>query len=73
MYNYCNMYNIMIYFSNIHMKHLQRTSETSETIETYSFRPEKNAILAQCHGFVSSVRSIIDKKVLIFIILNKYH
>jgi hypothetical protein len=26
----------MIYFCNIHMKHLQRTSETSEAIEIYS-------------------------------------
>jgi hypothetical protein len=35
-YNHCNMYNITIYFCNIHIKHLQYTSETFETIETYS-------------------------------------
>jgi hypothetical protein len=33
-YNYCNIYNIWIYFCNIHMKHLQHTSETFETFET---------------------------------------
>ena len=32
-YSHCNIYNILIYFCNIHMKHLQRTSETSKTIE----------------------------------------
>jgi hypothetical protein len=36
-YNYCNMYNITIYFCNIYMKHLQYIPETFETIETYSY------------------------------------
>ena len=35
-YNHCNMCNIMIYFCNIQMKHLQHISEISETIEIYS-------------------------------------
>jgi hypothetical protein len=30
-YSYCNIYNIPIYFCNIHIKHLQHTSETFET------------------------------------------
>jgi len=30
------MCNIVIYFSNIHIKHLQHTSETSETLEIYA-------------------------------------
>ena len=34
-YSHCNICNIPIYFCNIHMKHLQRTSETYEIIETY--------------------------------------
>jgi hypothetical protein len=34
--DHCNMYNIAIYFYNIHMKHLQNTYKTSETNETYS-------------------------------------
>ena len=36
-YNHYNMYNITIYFCNIHMKHLQHTSETSETLATCTF------------------------------------
>jgi hypothetical protein len=35
-YNHCNMCNIPIYFCNIHIKHLQRTSETPETLEIYT-------------------------------------
>jgi hypothetical protein len=34
MYNHSNIYNIAIYFYNIHMKHLQHAYETSETLET---------------------------------------
>jgi hypothetical protein len=30
MYNHCNMCNILIYFCNIHMNHLQHTSETNK-------------------------------------------
>jgi hypothetical protein len=30
------MCNILIYFCNIRVKHLQRTTETSETLETYA-------------------------------------
>ena len=35
-YSHCNMNNILIYFCNIKMKHLQHQDETSETLETYS-------------------------------------
>jgi hypothetical protein len=35
-YNPYNMGNILIYFCNIHMKHLQHTFETSKTLETYA-------------------------------------
>ena len=35
-YNHCNICNIPIYFCNIHLKHLQRTSKTSETLERYA-------------------------------------
>jgi len=35
-YNHCNIYNIPIYFCNIRMKYLQRTSKTSETLERYA-------------------------------------
>jgi hypothetical protein len=35
-YNHCNIYNISIYFYNIHTKPLQHTSKTYETIETYA-------------------------------------
>jgi hypothetical protein len=31
------MCNIPIYFCNINIKHLQRTSETSETLEIYAY------------------------------------
>jgi hypothetical protein len=31
------MYNTLIYFCNIDIKHLQHTFETSETLETYAF------------------------------------
>ena len=34
-YSHCNMCNILIYFCNILMKHLQHPFETSETLETY--------------------------------------
>jgi hypothetical protein len=34
-YNHCNIYNISIYFCNIHIKHLQHSDETFETLETY--------------------------------------
>ena len=34
-YSYYNMCNIPIYFCNIDIQHLQRTSETSEALETY--------------------------------------
>jgi hypothetical protein len=34
MYNHCDICNILIYFCNMHMKYLQRTSEKSETLET---------------------------------------
>jgi hypothetical protein len=37
MYSHCNIYNIPIYFCNIHMKHLQHTPRTSKTLETYAF------------------------------------
>ena len=33
-YSHCNMCNILIYFCNIDIKHLQHTSETSEILET---------------------------------------
>jgi hypothetical protein len=36
MYSHCNMCNISIYFCNIDIKHLQRTSKMSETFETYA-------------------------------------
>jgi hypothetical protein len=36
-YSNCNIYNIPIYFCNIHMKHFQHTSETSETLATCVF------------------------------------
>ena len=36
-YNHCNIYNITIYFCNIHMKYLQHTFETCETLETCAF------------------------------------
>jgi hypothetical protein len=45
-YSHCNMYNIPIYFYNIDIKHLQRTSETYKTLETYAF----NAMLLCCLG-----------------------
>jgi hypothetical protein len=32
----CYICNILIYFCNIHMKHLQHTSGTSETLEAYA-------------------------------------
>jgi tellurite resistance protein TehA-like permease len=35
-YNHCNICNILIYFSNIHMKHLKRTSKISETFKIYT-------------------------------------
>jgi hypothetical protein len=35
MYNHCHMSNILIYFCNIGIKHLQHVSKTSETLETY--------------------------------------
>jgi hypothetical protein len=47
-YNHCNMCNIQIYFCNIHMKHLQRTSEISETSETYSCNMSFNATSPCC-------------------------
>jgi hypothetical protein len=34
-YSHCNMCNIQIYFSNIHMKYLQHTFEASETSSVY--------------------------------------
>jgi hypothetical protein len=36
-YNHCNIYNILIYFCNIHLKQLQHTSKTSETLKTYAY------------------------------------
>ena len=33
-YNHWNICNIRVYFCNIHMKHLQRSSETSATLKT---------------------------------------
>jgi hypothetical protein len=36
MYNYCNICNISICFSNIRMKQLQHITETSETFEMYT-------------------------------------
>ena len=36
LYNRCNIYDIPIYFCNIRINHLQRTSETSETLKTYA-------------------------------------
>jgi hypothetical protein len=35
MYNHCNMCNILIYFCNMKMKHLQHPDETSEILEIY--------------------------------------
>jgi hypothetical protein len=35
-FNYCNIYNIAIYFCNFSMKHLKHTSKTLETLETYA-------------------------------------
>jgi hypothetical protein len=35
LYSHCNICNILIYFCNIDIKHLQHTSETFETLETY--------------------------------------
>jgi hypothetical protein len=35
-YSHCNMCNILMYFYNIKMKHLQYPNETSETLEIYS-------------------------------------
>jgi hypothetical protein len=37
MYTYYNMCNILIYFCNIKMKHLQHQDETSKTLKTYSY------------------------------------
>ena len=34
-YSHCNMCNILIYFCDIHKKHLQHPFQTSETLETY--------------------------------------
>jgi hypothetical protein len=36
MYNYCDICNISICFSNIRMKQLQHTTKTSETFEMYT-------------------------------------
>jgi hypothetical protein len=36
MCNHCNIYNILIYFCNIHMKHSQQTSKTFDTLKTYA-------------------------------------
>ena len=38
MYSHCNMCNILVYFCNIDVKHLQNTFETSETLEIYAFQ-----------------------------------
>jgi hypothetical protein len=35
-YNHRNIYNIQIYFCNIRMKNLQRTSKTSDIFEMYA-------------------------------------
>jgi hypothetical protein len=58
-YNNCNMCNILIYFYNIDMKHLQHTSKTSETLETYACNmcfPAKYHLAAWTNGG-SSLRS----------------
>ena len=46
-YNHCNICNILIYFCDICMKHLQHTSETSEILKTYAcnMRFQRNIIL----------------------------
>jgi hypothetical protein len=36
-YNHYDICNILIYFCNICMKHLQYTSRTSETLQTYTY------------------------------------
>jgi hypothetical protein len=50
-YRHRNICNIWIYFRNIQMKHLQRTSKTSETLKTYvcnmSFRCNITLLLAR--------------------------
>jgi hypothetical protein len=43
-YNHYNICNIMIYFCNNRMKHLQHTSKTSETFEVYTC----NMHVSQC-------------------------
>jgi hypothetical protein len=45
-YSHFNMCNILIYFCNINIKHLQYTSETSKTLETYACNM---CFSAQCH------------------------
>jgi hypothetical protein len=46
-YNHCHMYNILIYFYNIKMKHLQHPDETSEMLEIYACNMgfQRNVIL----------------------------
>ena len=34
-YNHCNICNVLIYFCNIYMKHLQHAYKTPKTLETY--------------------------------------
>jgi hypothetical protein len=44
--SHCYMCNILIYFCNIHMKHLQHTYDTYEILETYAHNMRFSA---QCH------------------------
>jgi hypothetical protein len=36
-YRHCNIYNILIYFYNIDVKHLHHTTKMSEILETYAY------------------------------------
>jgi hypothetical protein len=57
-YSLGNICNILVYFCNIHMKQLQRTSERSKTLETYAFKMRFQRNISLLHERTEAPRHV---------------